>query len=87
VSYIGFASYEQEIDLSSNQKITIELLEDSALLEEVVVVAEPSKNVDIRSPQMSVSNISNRSLKRMPAVLGEVDVIKSIQMLPGVTNA
>lgn len=87
ISYIGFAPYEQEIDLSSNQKISIELLEDSALLEEIVVVAERYKNVDIRSPQMSVSNISNRSLKRMPAVLGEVDVIKSIQMLPGVTNA
>ncbi|MGC6479725.1 MAG: TonB-dependent receptor [Flavobacteriaceae bacterium] len=87
VSYIGFAPYEQPISLNANQKITVELQEDTALLEEVVVVAEPTKKVNIKGPQMSVSNISNRTLKRMPAVLGEVDVIKSIQMLPGVTNA
>lgn len=87
VSYIGFKAFEQQITLNSNQKLNIELQEDSAQLDEVVITAEESKKVNLRSPQMSVAKLSSQTIKQMPAVLGEVDVIKSIQMLPGVTNA
>ncbi|MEM6720918.1 MAG: TonB-dependent receptor [Bacteroidota bacterium] len=87
VSYLGFTTSEQEITLTSNQTFDIELKEDSSQLDEVVITADESKKVDLRTPQMSVAKLSSRTIKQMPAVLGEVDVIKSIQMLPGVTNA
>jgi hypothetical protein len=87
VSYLGFTTFEQEITLRSNQKLNIELKEDASQLDEVVITADESKKVDLRTPQMSVAKLSSRTIKQMPAVLGEVDVIKSIQMLPGVTNA
>ena len=87
VSYIGYASIEKEIQLSENIKFNASLDEDTNVLEEVVISAEESKKVDLRSPQMSVTKISSQTIKQIPVVLGEVDVIKSIQLLPGVTNA
>ncbi|MEM6687022.1 MAG: TonB-dependent receptor, partial [Bacteroidota bacterium] len=87
VSYLGFATFEQEITLNSNQNLNVELKEDSAQLDAVVITADESKKVDLRTPQMSVAKLSSKTIKQMPAVLGEVDVIKSIQLLPGITNA
>lgn len=87
VSYLGFTTVEQQITLKSNQKLNIELKEDTSQLDQVVITAEESKKVNLRTPQMSVAKLSSKTIKQMPAVLGEVDVIKSIQMLPGVTNA
>src|SRR5688572_10943818 len=85
-SYIGFTTFETAINLSTNQKLNIELKEDAAQLDEVVITAE-SKEVDLVTPQMSVSKLSTDDIKKMPVVLGEVDLIKSLQLLPGVTNA
>ena len=87
VSYIGYASIEKEIQLTENIKFNTSLNEDTNVLEEVIISAEESKKVDLRSPQMSVTKISSQTIKQIPVVLGEVDVIKSIQLLPGVTNA
>ena len=56
-------------------------------MDEVVITAEESKKVNLRTPQMSVAKLSSQTIKQMPAVMGEVDVIKSLQMLPGVSNA
>ncbi len=51
-----------------------------------VLVTEDSEEISLRKPQMSVSKLNVSTIKQMPAVLGEVDIIKSIQLLPGVTN-
>ncbi len=87
VSYIGYKPLEKEIELTKNIKFNADLSEDANVLDEVVISAEESKKVNLRSPQMSVTKISSQTIKQIPVVLGEVDVIKSIQLLPGVTNA
>lgn len=87
ISYLGYATIEKDIALDKNIKFSTELQEDTGKLDEVVITAEESKKVNLRKPQMSVAKLSSQTIKQMPAVLGEVDVIKSIQMLPGVTNA
>lgn len=86
-SYLGYADVEDNIELNQNLSFDIELGEDAAQLEEVVVVAEQSDRVNIETPQMSVNKLSAQAIKQIPVVLGEVDIIKSIQLLPGVTNA
>jgi len=86
ISYLGFADAIKEITLNENQKTDIEISETSTTLDEVIITAEESERVSIRSPQMSVSKVKMSTIKKMPVVLGEVDVIKSIQLLPGVTN-
>ena len=87
ISYLGFTTYEMPISLNSDQKLDIELTEDATELNEVVITAEQSKKVDLRTPQMSVAKLSTSDIKKIPVVLGEVDLIKSIQLLPGVANA
>ncbi|MDO5986623.1 TonB-dependent receptor [Flavivirga amylovorans] len=86
VSYIGFENIRQEITLDQNQKVNFEMEEKSTQLEEVVILAEESERVSLKKPEMSVSKLNIKTVKQMPVVFGEVDVIKSLQMLPGVTK-
>ena len=86
VSYIGFADVTQEITLDQNFKIDFEIKEDTTQLDEIVISSEEPERVSLRSPQMSVTKVKVATIKKMPVVLGEVDIVKAIQILPGVTN-
>ena len=86
VSYMGYENISKPIILKEDQIIDFKLTELSQQLDEVVITAEEPERINIRKPQMSVSKLNASTIKQIPAVLGEVDVIKSIQMLPGVTN-
>lgn len=86
ISYMGYNDMVQEIILEDDQKLNFEISESSTELDEVVVIAEETERISIKNPQMSVSKLNVSTIKQMPVVMGEVDIIKSIQMLPGVTN-
>lgn len=85
-STIGFATQRINITLSENLKRDFALAVDSQSLDEVVIEANPEK-LNIRSSQMSANTLSSSTIKKIPVVLGEVDVIKAITLLPGVTSA
>ena len=84
-SYVGFASSFEKIDLTKNLKKNLSLSSDSEQLDEVIITEKSKAN--IRKAEMSVNKLSIATIKKMPVVLGEVDVLKSILLLPGVTNA
>jgi hypothetical protein len=86
ISNIGFVTQQFTIQLDKNLKKDISLEEDTQELNEVVIKADIEK-LNIRKPQMSVNTLSINTIKKIPVVLGETDVIKSITLLPGVTNA
>jgi len=86
ISYVGFNDYVETIDLSKNVIKNFSLAEAFESLEEVVI-KDNAENINIRKPQMSMNVLSARSIKQIPVVLGEFDVLKSITLLPGVTNA
>jgi len=86
ISYIGFQTLSTQIELSESTKMNFSLSESGEMLREVVI-KDTNKSSNIRSPEMSVNRLSISSIKKMPVVLGEVDVIKSLLLLPGVTNA
>jgi hypothetical protein len=86
VSYLGFKDVVQTLALDKNTKIDFQLAEEAEQLDEVVVTENVEK-MDIRKPQMSVNTMSVATIKKIPVILGEADVIKSILLLPGVTNA
>ncbi|MFD2098345.1 TonB-dependent receptor [Flagellimonas iocasae] len=86
VSYLGFQDIRQTINLNANTKRDFSLLEEAEELEEVVVTDDVER-LDIRKPQMSVNTMAVQTIKQIPVVLGEADVIKSLLLLPGVTNA
>src|SRR5690606_22276454 len=69
-----------------NVRRNIAMSSDENRIEEVVVGDNTGK-VNIRKPEMSVNKLTVAEIKRIPVVLGETDILKSILQLPGVTNA
>ena len=86
VSYLGYRDIRSTLILDSDKTINFQIEQKAEELEEVVVT-ENSEKPDIRKPQMSVNTISVQTIKKVPVVLGEADVIKSLLLLPGVTSA
>lgn len=85
-SYVGFQTEEKTVELTENTKLNLKLQDESQQLQEIVV-SDTKEKTNIRKPEMSVNKLSIATIKQMPVVLGEVDIIKSLLFLPGVTNA
>ncbi len=85
VSYVSYQTIDEMISLTQNIKKNFLISEINEQLEEVVITEKTKTN--IRKPEMSVNKLSISQIKQMPVVLGEVDIIKSLLFLPGVTNA
>ncbi|WP_417857756.1 TonB-dependent receptor [Xanthomarina gelatinilytica] len=85
-SSIGFAPQKVQISLSGNVKKDLALTTDTESLDEVIIEAN-NERLNVRSSQMSANTLSTTTIKKIPVVLGEVDVIKAITLLPGVTSA
>lgn len=83
--YIGYISQAQVISLTENTRIDIELSEESQQLQEVVVFAEP-EDKNVTSTEMSVAELDIKTISKLPVFAGELDIIKSIQLLPGVST-
>ncbi|MEM9836125.1 MAG: TonB-dependent receptor [Bacteroidota bacterium] len=85
-SYLGFADFSKNVDLTQgNVQLDIDLGESQTQLAEVVVTAK-EEDSNIREIQMSVERLDMSTIEKIPALLGEVDVLRSIQLLPGVTT-
>ena len=84
-SYIGYKKVEKEISLEKNTKLDIELSEEVIEGEEVVIT-DKREDENIKSIEMSVNKLDIKFIQKMPALLGEVDIIRSIQLLPGVST-
>lgn len=86
ISYVSFGTRTETVILNSNTRKNYGLASDSKELQEVVITNNV-KRAEIRKPEMSVNRMSAEEIKKMPVVMGEVDVLKSLLTLPGVTNA
>ncbi|MAQ75677.1 MAG: hypothetical protein CL613_05020 [Aquimarina sp.] len=85
ISYLGFNDIVKDILLTENTKLNFSLQEASEMLDEVIITENVEKT-DIRAPQMSINQLTSSTIKQIPVVLGEADVVKSILLLPGVTS-
>ncbi len=86
VSYVGFAKQTRTVDLTDrNIRLDLELSQEGKQLQEVVVSTKREDD-NVKNIEMSVNRIDVKTLQRIPALLGEVDVIRSIQLLPGVST-
>ncbi len=83
-SYIGYQTQSFKLLLKEDIVFNVKLSQDIAL-EEVVVVAEELKTIEEQS-QMSTIDIPVAQIKKIPALMGEVDVLKALQLLPGVQS-
>lgn len=85
ISYSGYQISTQKVVLDKTLKINVELAA-AADLQEVVISAGDKKNENVKSPQMGLNKINMKDLDNVPVLLGEKDVLKTIQLLPGVKS-
>lgn len=81
--YVGYSGYSCAIHLKADTTITVELQPESKNIDEVVVRGEKADK-NISQAEMSVSKIPIQTIRQIPALMGEVDIIKAIMLLPGV---
>jgi len=81
-SYVGYKDEKLDFELTENKVINFVLNPDNAL-DEVVVVSKKNAPIEKRS-QMSQIQVNVQDIERIPSLLGEVDLIKALQLLPGV---
>lgn len=82
-SFMGYSKQVRQLELNQNVVISMELSPEVKVMQEVTVTAErPDKN--IKQAEMSTARLDMKTIRQIPALMGEVDVIKAIQMLPGV---
>lgn len=86
ISYLGFNTVTRTITLSENVSKNFRLQSNVENLNEVIIT-KSSEKTNISTPQMSVNKLSSATIKEIPVVLGEPDVIKAITLLPGISNA
>ena len=81
-SYIGMQEQTVNINLNKNIKQNIALSSESILTDEVTISAERKKNLE--STKVSQIKLDVQKVKQLPALMGEIDILKTIQLLPGV---
>ncbi len=84
-SYVGFESQAQKIELTGNKNLNVMLAESIDEIDEVVVTSE-RKDRNVESIDMSMQKLPVKMMQKLPSFMGEVDVIKSIQLLPGIQS-
>lgn len=85
-SHVSYETVSRRLSLRSDQTFTISLLPKSAALQEVVVFNK-RKDGNVKNAQMGKLDLSMNQIRSIPAFLGEVDILKAIQLLPGVQSA
>lgn len=82
-SFLGYSMVEMPVDLHQNVTLNVELKLRQEELSEVIITGQRNDD-NVKKPEMSVVRMDVKSINRIPAFFGEVDLIKAIQLLPGV---
>lgn len=85
-SYTGYKTVEKTINLNQNTTVNVELEPQQQMLQEVTIT-DTRETGNITDNEMSVSRLDSKTIKQIPAMMGETDLIKAIQLLPGVQFA
>ena len=86
-SFVGYITETRHVNVHNSVKtLDINLKVDNKMLDEVVISSQ-RKDANVRELKMSVQTIDMVRIKKIPALMGEVDVIKTIQLMPGVHAA
>jgi len=86
ISYLGYGTVLKDMALLEKTSKNFNLKEASESLNEIVIESDIEK-LNLKTPQMSVNDLTSSTIKQIPVVLGEADIIKSLILLPGVTSA
>ncbi|WP_077921909.1 TonB-dependent receptor [Spirosoma sordidisoli] len=85
ISYVGYSPQIMSLTVSASQKLDVQLRDESKELQEVVVSQTRAQD-NVQQVGMSVNRLDIKTIKSIPALLGEVDVVRSLMSLPGVAS-
>lgn len=85
-SFVGYNTKVLTVNLDSSYQTNINLIPANTIIEEVTVTGHRRDN-NVKAAQMGKIDLSIEAIKSMPALFGEVDILKTLQLLPGVRNA
>ena len=83
---LGYKDYSETINLNKNTSLNLYMEEEIESLD-AVVVTENNEEIDIELPVLSLNILSGKTIRQTPVVFGESDILKTIQLLPGVSSA
>jgi hypothetical protein len=86
ISHVSYLFKSILVKLDSNLSFNFEMVPKSAALNEVVIFSK-RRDGNVKNAQMGKIDLSIGQIKNIPALLGEVDILKAIQLLPGIQNA
>jgi hypothetical protein len=84
-SYIGYSSITEKLELNQSLTKNIELGEVENVLQDVVITAE-REDANLKNLEMSVAKLDIKTITKIPPLLGEVDIVRAVQLLPGVST-
>ena len=88
IEYIGYGTREETIVLNKNIRKDYKLIPEEIALTGVEITAHNTvQKTEVRKPEMSVATIPITTVKKLPVLVGEVDIIKTLMQMPGVSNA
>jgi hypothetical protein len=85
-SYVGYRSQPKTFELSQNVQQNIDLVSEATTIQEVVVTSE-RLDANVTDVQMGHTKLNIAQIRKLPAIFGEVDIIKNVQLQPGVVTA
>ncbi|MBK7104823.1 MAG: TonB-dependent receptor [Ignavibacteriae bacterium] len=85
-SFVGYEKQSLKIDLTNSVKLNINLSDKTLNLEEVVVT-DVKADQNVKSTEMGTSEIVPKEIEKVPIIFGEKDILKTIQLLPGISSA
>ena len=85
VSFVGYTTYSSSVVLDQNLQRSFEISNQDKEIEEIVISASSRPN-QVKSPQMGAVKITAEEIKKIPVIFGEQDILKTIQLLPGVAT-
>ncbi|MGG1923123.1 TonB-dependent receptor [Chryseobacterium sp. NRRL B-14798] len=88
ISYPGYQDFEQKINVDQNIKLDLPLLPSESVEKAIdeVVITGIKKDKNLTSAQMGAETLSIKNIEKLPVLFGEKDVMKTIQLLPGIKS-
>lgn len=84
-NFIGYSEVTKSITLDKSVRLDLTLKESAEIIDEIELTGVKD-NENITTTQMSVTSLSSKDIKKMPALLGEADIIRSLVLLPGIST-
>lgn len=83
-SYMGYKDYIAELEIAEDMSLNVDLFPDNMMLDEVNITAE-AKDMNLSVVQMGMETLDMRQVEKIPVLLGEKDILKTIQLMPGIS--